>query len=112
VQHRARAVRRLSYRMMDLEPIAFAKTAAPQIISVVHGNVHWRGSASALVYSIERSGDLTLTGSWQTLCDKCASDTNPFWQDPAVPNAPVWYRMTPFNVNLHSGIPSAPVANR
>ena len=112
VQNRARAVRRLSYHMMDLNPIAFAQSPPPEIISVMHGNVRWRGSAGALAYSIQRSGDLTAIDSWNVLCDKCASDASPSWQDPNVPSTPVWYRMMPFNINLHNGLPSVPAANK
>lgn len=112
VQNRARAVRRFSYRMLDLNPIAYAKPDAPDIISVVHGKVTWRGSAGTLVYSVARSEDPTALDSWTTLCDKCVGDTNSAWQDPSVPSGPAWYRVTPFNVNLHQGFPSQPVMNR
>ncbi len=112
MEPRARAVRRLSYRMMDLVPVSFANAAAPQIISVERGKVTWRGSAGAAKYSIARTNDLIATGSWDTVCDQCATDADPAWQDPAVPNEPVWYRITPYNANLHAGLPSEPVKNK
>ena len=112
MQARARAVRRFSYRMIDMVPIAFAQADAPKIISVVHGNLRWRGSAGALKYSIERTDDVSLQGSWKVVCDQCATDANPTWQDPSVPTGPAWYRITPYNANLHIGIPSDPVANK
>jgi hypothetical protein len=112
MQARARAVRRFSYRMMDLIPIAFAQTDPPEIISAVHGKLRWRGSAGALKYSIDRTDDVTLDGSWKNVCDQCVSDADPTWQDPAVPTGPAWYRMTPFNANLHGGLFSDPVQNK
>jgi hypothetical protein len=112
VHDRARNVRRLSFRMLDILPLAYAQPDPPIIISVVHGKVTWRGSAGALNYSIERSSDLTAIGSWTTLCDQCATDLSPSWQDPNVPTTPVWYRMKPYNINHHFGMTSDPVANR
>jgi mannan endo-1,4-beta-mannosidase len=111
MQARARAVRRLSYSMMDMLPIAFAEPGQPEIISVVHGKLRWQGSAGAWKYSIERTDDVTADGSWKTVCDQCASDANPTWQDQAVPTGPAWYRITPYNANLHAGLPSDPVQN-
>jgi hypothetical protein len=112
VRDRARNVRRLTFRMLDMLPLAYAQPNPPQIISAVHGKVTWRGSAGAADYSIERSSDITATGSWQTLCDQCATDLSPSWQDPNVPGTPVWYRMKPYNINGHIGMTSDPVANR
>ena len=112
VRKRARAVRRMTFRMMDLMPVAYPQPDAPTIISAVHGKLRWQGAAGALNYSIERSPDLTTIGSWQTLCDHCATDENPMWQDPNVPAGQVWYRMLPFNVNSHEGHPSDPVADK
>jgi mannan endo-1,4-beta-mannosidase len=111
MQARSRAVRRLSYSMMDLLPIAFAQTEAPKIISVLHGKLRWRGVAGALKYSVERTDDVTLIGSWTTICDQCATDADPTWQDPAVPTGPAWYRVTAYNANLHGGLASDPVRN-
>lgn len=112
MQARARAVRRFSYSMIDMIPIAFAQADSPKIISIVHGKLRWRGTAGALKYSIERTDDVSLSGSWQMLCDQCATDANPTWQDPSVPTGPAWYRITAYNANLHIGLPSDPVANK
>ena len=109
---RARAVRRLSYRMSDLRPAAFATVDQPDLLSVQHGKLAWRAAAGAVNYSSARSQDLTTTGSWQTLCEACATDENPTWQDPNVPPGAVWYRITPFNANQHAGLPSTPVKNK
>ena len=112
VRSRAREVRRITFRMLDLLPTAYAQPPPPQIIAAIRGKVSWRGSAGAAAYSIERSMDLTAIGSWQTLCDQCVTDLVPSWQDTSVPAAPVWYRMVPYNINKHIGMPSDPVANR
>ncbi len=112
VRDRARNVRRLTFRMLDILPLAYAQPDPPTIVSVLHGKVTWRGSAGAADYSIARSADLTAIGSWTTLCDQCATDLSPSWQDPNVPSTPVWYRMTPYNMNHHIGMTSDPVANR
>jgi len=109
---RTRAVRRFSYRMMDLPPISFAPAAAPTIIAVEHGRVTWQAGTGAATYSIARTSDLITTGSWDTVCDQCATDTNPSWQDPSPPRGPVWYRITPYNANAHAGVPSEPVKNK
>ncbi len=109
---RSRAVRRMSYGMMDLSPVAFAQPDPPEILSARHGKLTWRGTPGASAYSIERSTDLTQTGSWVTLCDRCVTDADPHWQDSAVPAGPVWYRITPFNPNMHTGMPSQPMQNQ
>ncbi len=113
MEPRARAVRRFNYNMIDIVlPPAFPRPPQPQIISITHGKLVWRGSAGATKYSISRSTDLTETGSWQELCDQCATDSNPSWQDPSVPGGDVWYRIMPFNANLHPGEPSDPAENK
>lgn len=110
---RARAVRRFDYNMTDIVlPPAFPRPKPPEIISVNHGKLVWRGAAGATKYSISRSTDLTQTGSWQELCDQCVTDTHPSWQDPSVPPGNVWYRIMPFNANLHPGEPSDPAENK
>jgi mannan endo-1,4-beta-mannosidase len=109
---RARAVRRQSYAMNDLRPAAFATVDQPDLLSVQHGKLAWRGAAGAVNYSVARSLDLTTTGSWQTLCEACVTDENPTWQDPNVPPGAVWYRITPFNANQHAGLPSEPRKNK
>ena len=112
VQHRARTVRRLTFKMMDLLPLAYPQPDAPTILSAAHGRIHWQGSAGTLNYSIQRTSDLTTIGSWQDVCDHCADDRSPVWQDPNVPTEQVWYRVVPYNVNNHEGLPSDPVADK
>ena len=106
---RARAVRRLSFGMTDMLTLPFPNVNQPEIISARHGHVIWRGAAGATVYSIARSQNISLGGSWTTLCDKCVTDAQGSWQDPSPLNTPVWYRILPFNANDHSGLYSDPV---
>jgi mannan endo-1,4-beta-mannosidase len=110
---RARALRRFEYDMSDilLAP-AYLLPPKPEIIAVRHGQVTWRGAAGALDYTIERSPNPDAPNSWDTLCDACATDQNPAWQDPSPPIGPAWYRIMPFNINGHRAVPSAPVANQ
>jgi hypothetical protein len=112
VAPRARAIRRFSFSMMDLSPIAFAQPDPPQIISAIHGKLVWRGAPGATTYSVSRSTDVIASGSWETLCEQCVTDANPSWQDPSVPSGNVWYRLTPYNSNLHNGLPSAPAQDK
>jgi mannan endo-1,4-beta-mannosidase len=113
VQARGRAVRRFSYRMMDVIPAQFAVIGQPTIVSAVKGRITWRGVAGALNYSIERSQDLVEIGSWHMVCDQCVNDQHPSWQDPNVPaSGPVWYRVTPYNANHHAGMSSDPARNK
>ncbi len=108
---RARALRRFEFDMADvtLAP-AYLLTPKPEIISVKHGRVVWRGAAGAATYTIERSPDPSVPYSWQVVCDQCATDAAGFWQDPSPPPGPAWYRIMPFNINGHKAVPSAPVA--
>jgi hypothetical protein len=110
---RARALRRFEYDMADilLAP-SYLLTPRPEIIAVRHGQVTWRGAAGALDYTIERSPNPAAPNSWETVCDACATDQNPAWQDPAPPAGTAWYRIMPFNINGHRAVPSAPVANQ
>jgi hypothetical protein len=112
MEARSRAVRRLSFGMNDLLPIPFANIGQPEIIAVTHGKVVWRGAAGATTYSIARSGDVAAEGSWQIVCDRCVTDAQPSWQDPAPPASPVWYRLIPYNANDHAGMYSDPVRAR
>ena len=96
VRARARSVRRFSFRHARCAPARLPATGRTGN-HWTRGKVTWRGSAGSADYSIERSADLTAVGSWQAVCDQCATDLAPSWQDPDVPAMPVWYRMVPYN---------------
>jgi mannan endo-1,4-beta-mannosidase len=110
---RARALRRFEYDMADiLAAPAYLLPPRPEIIAVKHGQVSWRGAAGALDYTIERSPNPGAPNTWEVVCDACATDQNPSWQDPSPPAGPAWYRIMPFNINGHRAVPSAPVAGQ
>jgi hypothetical protein len=110
---RARALRRFEYDMADvtLAP-AYLLPTKPEIVSVKHGRVVWRGGVGALDYTIERSPDPSVPNSFYVVCDRCVTDQQGYWQDPQVPTGPAWYRIMPFNINGHKAVPSAPMANQ
>jgi len=113
VEARVRVVRHLGYDMADIRPTPnFPQPDPPEVLSVVHGRIAWRGSAGARSYSVERSADPLTVGSWQLLCDRCVTDGQGFWQDPAVPKGRVWYRVSPTNPNDHVASPSAIVEGK
>jgi hypothetical protein len=109
MQDRARALRRFNYAMTDVfDPPTYRLPPKPEIVTITHGRVVWRGAAGAATYSIERSPDPGLPGSWTTICDSCTTDTAGFWQDPQPPEGISWYRVMPFNINGHRAEPSLP----
>ncbi len=110
---RARKIRHFAYDMSEitLTP-SFLLPPAPEIISVTHGKVTWRGAAGAASYAVERSPNPDQFNSWQTLCHPCGTEEDSSWQDPSVPSGNVWYRVMPFNVNDHKALPSPPVKNQ
>jgi len=112
MQDRARIVRRLSYRMLDFDVPAIGHIEAPEILSAVRGRLTWRGAPGAASYTVSRTTDATLDGSWETVCDKCVTDDFPFWQDPAPLSKPSWYRMTAYNMNGHIGLVTPAVRNK
>jgi mannan endo-1,4-beta-mannosidase len=109
MQARGRAIRVFDHRMLGLAMVpAYPPVEAPRISSIRNGTIQWRGAPGALYYSIQRSPDPTESGSWKTVCERCVSDTSPRWTDPEKPGN-AWYRLVPFNMNGHAGIPSDPV---
>jgi mannan endo-1,4-beta-mannosidase len=112
MQARARVVRRFAYRMAELPIPAFLTVNPPKILHVDHGRIVWQGAAGATDYTVERSQDPHVNGSWKTLCTHCTSDATAPWQDPDVPKEAPWYRLTPYNANAHAGLPSDPVQSK
>ena len=82
----------------------------PLITSVTRSNGHaviaWRGTTDAGAYTVQAA---SRAGRWTTICDRCASDNDTPWTDPAAASArPMWYRVIPYTLQGRSGIPSAP----
>jgi hypothetical protein len=110
MQDRMRSLRRFNYAMADVfETPTYRLPPKPQVIGITHGRVVWRGAAGAATYSIERSPDPGLPGTWTQLCDQCVTDAAGFWQDPHPPEGISWYRVMPLNINGHRAEPSEPV---
>jgi hypothetical protein len=94
---RAQQLRTHGYVMSGVAVPPHAVPLAPVITSiVVEGLVVWRGSAGAVRYSVERYD--MASKSWQTICDKCARDSDDPWPDPH-PTAGAKYRVTGFNAD-------------
>jgi mannan endo-1,4-beta-mannosidase len=92
---RAQLLRSHAYAMAGLAVPKHAVPPAPEITSVVVGGlIAWRGSAGAMRYTIERYDAATKT--WQTVCDKCATDADDPWADPHAAMG-AHYRVTAFN---------------
>jgi len=99
---RAQQLRGHAYAMSGEAVPKHAVPPAPEITSIVVGGlVAWRGSAGAVRYTIERYD--AATKSWQTICDKCATDAEDPWADPHAAMG-AHYRVTAFNAD---GVASA-----
>ncbi len=103
---RAQLLRSHAYAMSGLPVPKHAVPPAPEITSVVVGGlVAWRGSAGATRYSIERYDAAAKT--WQTICDKCATDADDPWVDPSAAMG-AQYRVTAFNADGVASATSSP----
>jgi len=103
---RAQQLRRHAYAMSGLSVPQHAVPPAPEITSIVVGGlVAWRGSAGATRYTIERYDAASKT--WQTVCDKCATDADDPWADPRGAMG-AHYRVTAFNGDGVAGATSSP----
>ena len=104
---RAQQLRSHAYSMWGVAAPRHAIPPAPVVTSVVVGGlVAWRGSAGAMHYSIERRGG--GASKWETICDKCATDADDPWVDPAPAHGEAHYRITAFNADGLPGPVSEP----
>jgi hypothetical protein len=104
---RAQLLRTHAYVMRGMPVPAHLIPPPPVITTKGLGFIGWRGSAGAVSYSVERQvGD---NGSWEILCDKCATDSDTPWVDPK-PGAifGVKYRVTAWNMDGVASAASAP----
>jgi mannan endo-1,4-beta-mannosidase len=81
----------------------------PLITSVTqvrgHAVIAWRGTTDAGAYTVQQAA--SAPGTWTTICDKCATDNDTPWSDPApAPASPVWYRVIPYTLQGRPGPPS------
>jgi hypothetical protein len=103
---RAQQLRSHAYAMSGLAVPKHAVPPAPVITSVVVGGlIAWRGSAGATRYTIERYD--AAAKSWETICDKCATDADDPWVDPHAAMG-AQYRVTAFNADGVASPASSP----
>jgi hypothetical protein len=107
MQARAELLRTHAFNMAGTAVPAHAIPPAPVVTTKGMGFMGWRGSAGAVVYSVQRKvGDKP----WETICDKCATDADAPWiiTTPAAPFSE-HYRVIAYNAD---GVASAPSAVR
>jgi hypothetical protein len=64
-------------------------------------------SAGAVSYSVQRQ--IGESGSWETICDKCATDADSPWPDPKPAMLfGAKYRVIAYNADGTASTPSAP----
>lgn len=113
MQARAELLRTHAYAMAGMPVPAHPVPAPPVITFKGIGILGWRGSAGAVVYSVQRrSSD---SAQWETICDRCATDADTPWADEKAKGMPfaalfaTKYRVIAYNAD---GKPSAPSAER
>jgi hypothetical protein len=109
MQARAELLRAHAFKMAGLAVPPHAIPAAPVVTTMGLGLLGWRGSAGAVVYSVQRQD--AAGKPWVTICDKCATDADSPWIDPKpAPGIFVTkYRVIAYNAD---GAASAPSAER
>jgi hypothetical protein len=105
MQARAEQLRTHAYKMAGTPVPAHAIPPAPVVTTKGLGFMGWRGSAGAVVYSVQRT---TGGKPWETICDKCATDADSPWII-ANPGAPFseHYRVIAYNADGVASEPSA-----
>lgn len=110
MQARAELLRTHAYVMAGL-PVPPHPVPAPPVITFKGiGLVGWRGSAGAVVYSVQRRiGD---SAHWETICDRCATDADTPWVDADAASSSVAnlfatkYRVIAYNADGKASDPS------
>jgi hypothetical protein len=105
---RAELLRAHAFKMAGLAVPPHAIPPAPAVTTQGLGLLGWCGSAGAVVYSVQRQDD---SKTWNTICDKCATDSDLPWIDPHPAQAifGTKYRVIAYNAD---GVASAPSADR
>ena len=108
MQARAELLRAHAFKMAGQAVPPHAVPPAPVVTTAGMGLLGWRGSAGAVVYSIQRQDD---GKTWNTICDKCATDSDTPWIDPHPAQAlfGIKYRVIAYNAD---GAASAPSPDR
>ena len=106
---RAELLRTHAFEMAGGPVPPHAIPPVPVVTTKGLGLVGWRGSAGAVSYSIERQA--SPGAPWESICDKCATDSDTPWIDPK-PGPGIFttqYRVIAYNAD---GKPSEPSAAR
>lgn len=113
MQARAEMLRAHAFRMAGIPVPPYPIPAPPVITFKGIGLIGWRGSAGAVVYSIQRREP--GSAEWKTICNQCATDADTPWVDQAARTMPLAvllatkYRVIAYNAD---GKPSRPSAER
>lgn len=107
MEARAQMLRTHAYVMAGATVPPHMVPAAPVLTTQGWGFIGWRGSAGAVVYSVQRKAGESAT--WETICDKCATDADTPWPDPKpLPGFNAKYRVIAYNADGTASSPSAP----
>jgi hypothetical protein len=104
---RTQQLRNHAYAMAGKTVPPHMTPPAPVVTTQGLGFIGWRGSAGAVVYSVQRKS--SNSGAWETICDKCATDADSPWPDPKPSIDPgARYRVIAYNADGVAGAPSTP----
>jgi mannan endo-1,4-beta-mannosidase len=111
MQARAELLRAHAYMMASSSVPSHAVPASPVITFRGLGILGWHGSAGAVVYSVQRR--TSDSSSWETICDRCATDADTPWVDEDAAKSSVAqlfatkYRVIAYNADGKASDPSA-----
>ncbi|MGA8438038.1 MAG: hypothetical protein WB762_27360 [Candidatus Sulfotelmatobacter sp.] len=104
---RAQQLRSHAYAMSGIQLPPHPVPPPPVITTKGIGFIGWRGSAGAVSYSVQRQ--VGESDSWETICDKCATDADSPWPDPKPAMMfGARYRVIAYNLDGTASAPSAP----
>jgi len=104
---RVQQLRSHAYAMAGIQVPLHQVPPPPVITTVGIGFIGWRGAAGAVSYSVQLQ--IRESGSWETICDKCATDADSPWPDPKPAMLfGAQYRVIAYNADGTASAPSAP----
>ena len=110
---RAQIIRSHNYAMDGVPRPAHAIPPAPAVTSAAYSSstagvrVHWRGSAGARNYTVQRAP--AASGPWATVCNRCATDLDDGFVDGRPGSKGSSYRVVPYNLDGRAGPASKPL---
>lgn len=111
MQARAELLRAHAFAMAGLPVPPYPVPAAPVITFKGLGILGWRGSAGAVVYSVQRRA--AGASQWTTICNRCAIDADTPWVDKQAEHRSLAalfsteYRVIAYNADGQASAPSA-----